>query len=52
VVFSLILARSFWYRLRGVTVPWRGRSYPATAYVDGARGWTRLRTAPGRASAR
>lgn len=54
VVFSLILARSFWYRLRGVTVPWRGRSYPATAYADGVRGWSRARrqTPPGRESAR
>ncbi len=26
-VFAGILARSFWHRLRGVTVPWRGRSY-------------------------
>ncbi|HEX8997961.1 MAG TPA: glycosyltransferase [Ktedonobacterales bacterium] len=28
-VFTGILARSFWHRLRGVTVPWRGRSYAA-----------------------
>lgn len=38
-VFAAILARSLWYRLRGVTVPWRGRSYPAAAYADGTRGW-------------
>ncbi len=28
-VFTFILARSFWRKLRGVTVPWRGRSYAA-----------------------
>lgn len=28
-VFTLILARSFWRKLRGATVPWRGRSYAA-----------------------
>lgn len=27
VVFTGIMARSFWHRLRGETVPWRGRSY-------------------------
>jgi chlorobactene glucosyltransferase len=29
LVFTGIIARSFWHRLRGVTVPWRGRSYSA-----------------------
>lgn len=28
-VFTGILARSFWRKLRGVTVPWRGRTYAA-----------------------
>ena len=28
-VFTFILARSFWRKLRGATVPWRGRSYAA-----------------------
>ena len=28
-VFTFILARSFWRKLRGGTVPWRGRSYAA-----------------------
>lgn len=27
LVFTAIMARSFWNRMRGVTVPWRGRSY-------------------------
>lgn len=27
LVFTAIMARSFWNRVRGVTVPWRGRSY-------------------------
>jgi hypothetical protein len=27
VVFTCILVRSFWRKLRGETVPWRGRSY-------------------------
>jgi hypothetical protein len=26
-VFTAILVRSFWRKLRGVSVPWRGRSY-------------------------
>lgn len=29
IVFTAIMARSFWRKLRGVTVPWRGRSYAA-----------------------
>ena len=29
IVFTGILARSFWHKLRGATVPWRGRSYAA-----------------------
>lgn len=29
VVFTAIMARSFWRKLRGATVPWRGRSYAA-----------------------
>lgn len=28
-IFTFILARSFWRKLRGATVPWRGRSYAA-----------------------
>ncbi len=28
-IFTFIIARSFWRRLRGATVPWRGRSYAA-----------------------
>jgi chlorobactene glucosyltransferase len=28
-VFTFILARSYWRKLRGATVPWRGRSYAA-----------------------
>lgn len=28
-IFTAILARAWWYRLRGATVPWRGRSYAA-----------------------
>lgn len=27
-IFTFIILRSFWRRLRGATVPWRGRSYP------------------------
>jgi chlorobactene glucosyltransferase len=27
-IFTFIISRSFWQRLRGATVPWRGRSYP------------------------
>ncbi|HEY7975256.1 MAG TPA: glycosyltransferase family 2 protein [Ktedonobacterales bacterium] len=30
-IFTAILARAFWYRLRGATVPWRGRSYATAA---------------------
>ncbi len=29
LVFTGILGRSFWHKLRGATVPWRGRSYAA-----------------------
>lgn len=29
LIFTGILARSFWHKLRGATVPWRGRSYAA-----------------------
>jgi chlorobactene glucosyltransferase len=28
-IFTFIISRSFWRRLRNETVPWRGRSYPA-----------------------
>jgi chlorobactene glucosyltransferase len=28
-IFTFIIARSFWRKLRGATVPWRGRSYAA-----------------------
>ncbi|HEX8728611.1 MAG TPA: glycosyltransferase family 2 protein [Ktedonobacterales bacterium] len=28
-IFTAILARAFWYRVRGATVPWRGRTYAA-----------------------
>jgi chlorobactene glucosyltransferase len=28
-IFTFIIARSFWRKLRGATVPWRGRSYVA-----------------------
>ena len=36
-VFTAILARAFWYRLRGATVPWRGRSYAASGRSTGAQ---------------
>jgi chlorobactene glucosyltransferase len=29
VIFTYIIARSYWRKLRGATVPWRGRSYAA-----------------------
>jgi chlorobactene glucosyltransferase len=39
-VFTAILARAFWYRLRGATVPWRGRSYAASGRPTGAQRMT------------